>query len=114
MREKACKPASSLTSSLSTIREMRGEASPFAHEQKHILRTINPAGMIDTDAWKMVDEAVRIGDSLVVVDGEEDLLTLVAILASPSAISCCLRATQTRNSDGSGSGGNEKRNTGNS
>jgi hypothetical protein len=64
-------------------REMRGEASPFAHEQKHIFRTISPAGMIDTDAWKTVEEAVRMGDSLVVVEGEEDLLTLVAILASP-------------------------------
>jgi hypothetical protein len=64
-------------------REMRGEAFHFAHEQKHIFRTINPAGMIDTDAWKTVEEAVRMGDSLVVVEGEEDLLTLVAILASP-------------------------------
>ena len=64
-------------------REMRGEAFHFAHEKKHIFRTINPAGMIDTDAWKTVEQAVRMGDSLVVVEGEEDLLTLVAILASP-------------------------------
>jgi uncharacterized protein (UPF0218 family) len=64
-------------------REMRGETPPFAHEKKHVFRTTNPAGMIDTDAWKTVDEAVRTGDSLVVVDGEEDLLTLVAILTSP-------------------------------
>lgn len=65
-------------------RETRREAVQFAYSGRHMFRATNPAGTIDTDAWKIVDEAVSKRNSLVLVDGEEDLLTLVAILASPS------------------------------
>ncbi|MGA8855944.1 MAG: DUF359 domain-containing protein [Candidatus Bathyarchaeia archaeon] len=38
---------------------------------------------MESGAWQIIDEAVRKGNSVVVVDGEEDLLTLPAILSSP-------------------------------
>jgi uncharacterized protein (UPF0218 family) len=64
-------------------KEKRGKAAQFEHTGRHVFRTTNPAGTIDVDAWRAVDEAVRKGKSLVLVDGEEDLLTLVAIVAVP-------------------------------
>jgi len=65
-------------------KEKRREAAQLEHTERHVLRAANPAGTIDTEAWRVVDEAVRKGNSLVIVDGEEDLLTLVTILAVPS------------------------------
>jgi uncharacterized protein (UPF0218 family) len=65
-------------------REMRRQAVQSAYSGRHRFRATNPAGAIDADAWKIVDEAVSKRNSLVIVDGEEDLLALVAILASPS------------------------------
>jgi uncharacterized protein (UPF0218 family) len=47
------------------------------------LQTKNEAGTIGLDAWKKVEAAVGSGNCAVIVDGEEDLLTLVAILAAP-------------------------------
>ena len=47
------------------------------------LRASNPPGMITAEAWAAIGEAVRRGDALVEVDGEEDLLALVAVLLAP-------------------------------
>jgi uncharacterized protein (UPF0218 family) len=44
----------------------------------------NPRGTITSEALKAVQEAVKINRSVkIVVDGEEDLLTLVAVLYAP-------------------------------
>lgn len=64
--------------------EMRREAVQFRYEMKHLFRALNPAGAIESGAWQTVEEAVRVGNSIVEVDGEEDLLTLAAVLAAPS------------------------------
>ncbi len=64
--------------------EMRGKAINFKHEMEHVLRTVNPAGAIKSEAWQVVEEAMRTGNSIIEVNGEEDLLTLVAILVAPS------------------------------
>ncbi len=64
--------------------EMRGKAINFKHETEHVLHAVNPAGVIESGAWQVVEEAMRTGKSIIEVDGEEDLLTLVAILAAPS------------------------------
>lgn len=64
-------------------KEMRNEAEPFTYAARHVFRTTNRAGTIDLGAWKSIEEATAKGDSLVTVEGEEDLLTLVAILVSP-------------------------------
>ena len=63
--------------------EKRGKAVPFRLSVEHTFQTQNPAGKINSEAWGVVSEAIRVGDSAVIVEGEEDLLTLVAILSSP-------------------------------
>ena len=63
--------------------EKRGRAVQFRYAAEHTFRTKNAAGTIEPEAWQIIDEAVRKGNSVVVVDGEEDLLTIPAILSSP-------------------------------
>jgi uncharacterized protein (UPF0218 family) len=63
--------------------EKRQKASPFKYEAKNVFRTRNPAGTVDLQAWRVIEEAVRISSSVVIVDGEEDLLVLPALLTSP-------------------------------
>ena len=63
--------------------EKRSRAVEFAHDKPRICRTRNEAGMIDLLAWNAVAEAIEKGDSAVLVDGEEDLLTLVAVAVAP-------------------------------
>lgn len=65
-------------------KEKRREAVQFTYSGRHSFKATNPAGTIDTNAWKIVDEAVRKGNSLVLVEGEEDLLALAAIMFSPT------------------------------
>lgn len=43
----------------------------------------NPPGTISREAWGVVGDAIREGSTLVVVEGEEDLLALLAILLAP-------------------------------
>jgi uncharacterized protein (UPF0218 family) len=64
-------------------REMRREAVQFNHGKARVFRTLNEPATINFLAWQAVTEAVEKGDSVVVVEGEEDLLTLVAILVAP-------------------------------
>lgn len=63
--------------------EKREKAVQFDYSAEHIFRTQNRAGTIESGTWQIIDEAVRQGNSVVLVDGEEDLLTLPAILSSP-------------------------------
>ena len=63
--------------------EKREKAVEFGYTAKSVLRTENAAGTISSQAWQAIEEAVRHGQSIVNVEGEEDLLTLAAILASP-------------------------------
>lgn len=49
-----------------------------------VLRIRNPAGSITGEAWKTVKEAVLAeGAATIFVDGEEDLLTLPAVMEAP-------------------------------
>ncbi len=63
--------------------EKRERAPEFSYRAENVFRAENAAGTINSQAWQVVEEAVRRGDSLVSIEGEEDLLTLVAILSSP-------------------------------
>jgi uncharacterized protein (UPF0218 family) len=65
-------------------KEMRGDAAEFSHGKSCVFRTVNEASTINLLAWQAVAEAIERGDSVVLVDGEEDLLTLVAILVAPA------------------------------
>jgi uncharacterized protein (UPF0218 family) len=64
-------------------REKRDEATDFELGKSHLFKTRNDPGTIDLLAWNAVAEAVERGDSAVLVEGEEDLLTLAAIMVSP-------------------------------
>ncbi len=63
--------------------EKRGKAVEIGYTAENVYRAKNVAGTITSQAWQIVEEAVRKGDSIVNVEGEEDLLTLVAVFSSP-------------------------------
>jgi uncharacterized protein (UPF0218 family) len=64
-------------------KEKREEAEDFSHGKTRIFTVVNEASTISLLAWQAVAEAVEKGDSTVIIKGEEDLLTLVAILVAP-------------------------------
>jgi len=64
-------------------RIMRKKTEPMKLEAKRILYVKNPPSMLDLTAWQALSEAIERGDSLMVVEGEEDLLTLAAIVEAP-------------------------------
>jgi uncharacterized protein (UPF0218 family) len=43
----------------------------------------NPAGVITLEAWETIKKAMKDNEALIVVEGEEDLLTLPCIVESP-------------------------------
>jgi uncharacterized protein (UPF0218 family) len=63
--------------------EKRKKATEFDYTSKNVLGAKNAAGTITSEAWQAVERAVHQGDSIVNIEGEEDLLTLVAILSAP-------------------------------
>ena len=64
-------------------KEKRGGAVEFSHGKARVFRAINEPATISFPAWQAVAEAIEKGNSAVVVEGEEDLLTLVAIIVAP-------------------------------
>ena len=64
-------------------KEMREDAVEFSHGKARVFRTINEPATISLLAWQAIAEAIEKGDSVVRVDGEEDLLALVAIIVAP-------------------------------
>jgi uncharacterized protein (UPF0218 family) len=64
-------------------KEKRAQTKPFDARATRIFRVRNDPGTIGSEAWAAVEEAVESGEAIMVVDGEEDLLTLVAIAVAP-------------------------------
>jgi uncharacterized protein (UPF0218 family) len=64
-------------------RTMRQRAEDFQPKASNIIRTTNPAGTIEMAAWAAVSEALKKPHSLVMVEGEEDLLTLAVVVLAP-------------------------------
>ncbi len=62
-------------------KKLRKRLKPFDFGAKRIFYVRNSPGSIEIAAWQAVKDAVDARDALVVVDGEEDLLTLAAILS---------------------------------
>lgn len=63
---------------------MRKEIPPISATADQVIRVKNPAGTITDEAWSAVEKAMRNSRrTKIVVDGEEDLLTLVAVFAAP-------------------------------
>ena len=64
--------------------EQRSRAQTYAFKPKRKLKTKNHAGTIEAQAREAVEHAILGGGDLIEVDGEEDLLTIVAVQTSPS------------------------------
>lgn len=65
-------------------RIMRMTADSWSVEGWAEFRLNNPAGVISTDAWKILREAISLNRQAVVyVEGEEDLLTLPVVALAP-------------------------------
>jgi uncharacterized protein (UPF0218 family) len=63
---------------------MRKPVQPIEIDTKHILYANNPPGTITDEAWNAIRRAIeKKGQIEVVIDGEEDLLTIVAVLSLP-------------------------------
>jgi len=67
------------------LKVMRRPISPIRFETENTFRASNPAGTLSEEAWIAVEKAVNSpGRSKVIIEGEEDLLTLVAVLSAPN------------------------------
>ncbi|NIR87018.1 DUF359 domain-containing protein [Candidatus Bathyarchaeota archaeon] len=65
-------------------RVMREPIAPVFLDADQILHLENPPGTLTDQAWSIIQGALGQGRrTKVVVDGEEDLLTLVAVLCAP-------------------------------
>ncbi|MEM2105358.1 MAG: DUF359 domain-containing protein [Candidatus Bathyarchaeia archaeon] len=63
---------------------MRKKAQPINLPIKKEMCTVNPAGTITEEAIKTIKEALNCDANVkIFVDGEEDLLTLIAVLYAP-------------------------------
>lgn len=50
---------------------------------RRIFMLTNPPGTISKDSWNVIREAFSLPKSTIIVEGEEDLLTLVAVQSAP-------------------------------
>lgn len=65
-------------------RSMRKPIEPLTFRADETLNLINPAGTIVDDSWRVISEAINSDRTVrVLVDGEEDLLAIVAVLVAP-------------------------------
>ena len=64
-------------------REKRAQTEPLDVRVAKTFRVRNDPGTIGSQAWAAVDEAIESGDAIMIVEGEEDLLTLVAMVVAP-------------------------------
>jgi uncharacterized protein (UPF0218 family) len=72
--------------SITDNKSMRKRTQPVAFEVEKTLRVRNPAGTITEEAVATVKKALQSGEHThILVDGEEDLLTLTAVLYAPDA-----------------------------
>ncbi len=80
LHEHRVKPQLSITDNKS----LRKTVEPVTFQCKQILRVSNPQGTITAEAITAVQDALRSQDEVhIIVDGEEDLLTLIAVLYAP-------------------------------
>jgi GTP-dependent dephospho-CoA kinase len=62
---------------------LRKRLGPVKIKAERTYRVRNPAGVITIEAWDTIKEALEDMESVIFVDGEEDLLAIPAILESP-------------------------------
>jgi GTP-dependent dephospho-CoA kinase len=62
---------------------LRKSIIPIEINAERTYRVKNPAGVITREAWDAIKNALTQREALILVDGEEDLLAIPAILESP-------------------------------
>jgi len=62
---------------------LRKRISPVEIKAERTYKVRNPAGVVTREAWEAIKEALREEEALILVDGEEDLLAIPAVLESP-------------------------------
>ena len=70
--------------SITDNRCMRKQVKPEVFEGKNVVRVKNPQGTITEEAISAIRDALESNDLFhIIVDGEEDLLALIAVLYAP-------------------------------
>jgi len=70
--------------SITDNKSMRRKLQPEIFPKKSIISVKNPQGTITQEAINVIQEALQIKKQInIVVDGEEDLLTLIVVLNAP-------------------------------
>jgi len=70
--------------SITDDRSLRRRVKPAVFSAKKVFHVRNPQGTITGEAMTAVQEALRANEDVhIIVDGEEDLLTLIAVLYAP-------------------------------
>lgn len=65
-------------------KSMRRATEPIKYEARKTFHLVNLAGTISEEAWRVIREAIDSdGPVKILVEGEEDLLTIVAVLLAP-------------------------------
>ena len=63
---------------------MRKPIQPIKVDADQTLYSKNPPGTITDEAWNVIKQAAEYkGQTKVIIEGEEDLLTLVTVLCAP-------------------------------
>ena len=63
---------------------MRKAISPIIVDSNYTLHAKNPPGTITNEAWNAIRTAIKLkGLKKIIIDGEEDLLTIVTVLSAP-------------------------------
>ena len=62
---------------------LRKKINPIEIKAERTYRVKNPAGVITMEAWDKIKQALKEREALILVDGEEDLLAIPAVLESP-------------------------------
>ena len=62
---------------------LRKRISPVEIKAERTYKVRNPPGVVTKEAWDAIREAMKAREALILVDGEEDLLAIPAVLESP-------------------------------
>ena len=62
---------------------MRHGFAPPISKTRATFRVVNPAGTITQDSWQTIKNALRENEATIIVEGEEDLLAVPAVLEAP-------------------------------
>ncbi|HUO42981.1 MAG TPA: GTP-dependent dephospho-CoA kinase family protein [Methylomirabilota bacterium] len=64
-------------------KEMRQSSTPVSLGSRKMFKLVNSQGTIASKSWDVLLRALEVGNTAVVVEGEEDLLVLVAVSVAP-------------------------------